>query len=322
MSRFDHKLFFKTIRPFEAMVDPTVKLERRSYGSLVVDEASGGGRVKGKIIELYGWEASGKTITAMLSVATALNAGETVVYVDMEHALNTTYITPLLVGGEVSVEKKMENLIVVQPDCGEDAFAIVEVAIDSGADLVVFDSVASAIPSAELEGDVGDVKMGALARLVGQSMRMITAKASKNKTDIIFINQLREKIGVMFGNPETTPGGHAIKFAASVRIKVSRVSKGNIFNSNKELIGHTIRLKFEKNKNGTPFKMVEIPYLYGIGVCPHTETYEIAKSRGILKFKGSHVSYEGVKVGNGQANCIQFLKDNPEFYEELRAKII
>lgn len=283
-----------------------------STGSLGLDLALGvGGFPKGRIIEIYGPESSGKTTLAMQAIAEAQKGGGIAAFIDAEHAFDRVYAQKL------GIETK--NLLISQPDYGEQALEIAEHLISSGAvDICVIDSVAALVPKAELEGDMGDSKMGLQARMMSQAMRKLTGTINKTGCCCIFINQLRDKIGVMFGNPETTTGGNALKFYASVRIDIRRIGA---IKDGDEVLGNRTRVKVVKNKVAPPFKVVEFDILYGQGVSKAGEVLDLAVDLEIVKKSGSWFSYNGSKLGQGRDGVRDMLKDNPELLAELEDKI-
>jgi recombination protein RecA len=283
-----------------------------STGSLGLDLALGiGGFPKGRIVEIYGPESSGKTTLAMQAIAEAQKAGGIAAFIDAEHAFDRGYAQKL------GIDTK--NLLISQPDYGEQALEIAEHLISSGAiDILVIDSVAALVPKAELEGDMGDSKMGLQARMMSQAMRKLTGTINKTGCCCIFINQLRDKIGVMFGNPETTTGGNALKFYASVRIDIRRIGA---IKDGDEVLGNRTRVKVVKNKVAPPFKVVEFDILYGQGVSKAGEVLDLAVDLEIVKKAGSWFSYNGSKLGQGRDGVRDMLKDNPELLTELEDKI-
>ena len=283
-------------------------------GSLTLDLALGvGGYPRGRVIEIYGPESSGKTTMTLHAMAEAQKAGGIAAFIDAEHAFDRTYAQSLGVD--------IDNLIISQPDHGEQALEIADNLIRSGAiDIVVIDSVAALTPKSEIEGEMGDSKMGLHARLMSQALRKLTSSISKTNCTVIFINQLREKIGVMFGNPETTTGGNALKFYASVRLDIRRSTQ--IKNSNSDVMGNKTRVKVVKNKVAPPFKMAEFDIMYGEGISKIGEIIDIGVDYEIVKKAGSWFSYEDTKLGQGRDAVKTLLKDNPELMEELETKII
>ncbi len=284
-----------------------------STGSLGLDIALGiGGIPKGRIIEIYGPESSGKTTLSMHCIAEAQKAGGLAAFIDAEHAFDKTYAERLGID--------TENLLISQPDNGEQALEITEQLIRSGAiDIVVVDSVAALTPKAELEGEMGDSKMGLQARLMSQAMRKLTGAINKSGCSCIFINQLREKIGVMFGNPETTTGGNALKFYASVRLDIRRI--GQIKDGPDNIIGNRVKVKVVKNKMAPPFRIIEFDLMYGEGISKVGEVLDLAVEMEIVKKAGSWSSYDGNKLGQGRDTVKGLLKDNPELMEDIESKI-
>ena len=282
-------------------------------GSLGLDLALGvGGYPRGRVIEIYGPESSGKTTLTLHAIAEAQKAGGIAAFIDAEHAFDRTYAEKLGID--------IENLIISQPDHGEQALEIADNLIRSGAiDIIVVDSVAALTPKSEIEGEMGDSKMGLHARLMSQALRKLTASISKTNCTVIFINQLREKIGVMFGNPETTTGGNALKFYASVRLDIRRSTQ--IKNSNSDVMGNKTRVKVVKNKVAPPFKMAEFDIMYGEGVSKVGEIIDIGVDYEIVKKSGSWFSYEDTKLGQGRDAVKALLKDNPDLMDELEIKI-
>lgn len=283
-------------------------------GSLGLDLALGvGGYPRGRVVEIYGPESSGKTTLALHAIAEAQKAGGIAAFIDAEHAFDRLYAKNLNVD--------IDNLIMSQPDNGEQALEIADNLIRSGAiDIVVIDSVAALTPKSEIEGEMGDSKMGLHARLMSQALRKLTASISKTKCTVVFINQLREKIGVMFGNPETTTGGNALKFYASVRLDIRRSTQ--IKDSNSEVQGNKTRVKVVKNKVAPPFKMAEFDIMYGKGISRVGEIIDIGVDYEIIKKSGSWFSYEDTKLGQGRDAVKTLLLDNPDLMDELDHKII
>ncbi|MBO6289463.1 MAG: recombinase RecA [Alphaproteobacteria bacterium] len=289
-----------------------IDIEAISTGSLGIDIALGiGGMPKGRIIEIYGPESSGKTTLALSVIAQAQKKGGTCAFIDAEHALDPSYAK------KIGVD--VENLLVSQPDSGEQALEIADTLVRSGAiDVMVVDSVAALVPKAELEGEMGDSHMGLQARLMSQALRKLTATVARSNTLIIFINQIRMKIGVMFGNPETTTGGNALKFYASVRIDIRRVGA---IKDKDDVIGSQTRVKIVKNKVAPPFKTVDFDIMYGEGISKTGELIDLGVKSGIVEKAGAWFSYNGEKIGQGRENAKKFLKDNPEIADEIEAKI-
>ena len=288
------------------------KVEAISTGCLTLDVALGiGGIPKGRIIEIYGPESSGKTTVALHCVAEVQKEGGTAAFVDAEHALDPVYASKLGVN--------LDDLYISQPDSGEQALEITETLIRSGAiDIIVIDSVAALTPQAELDGDMGDSHVGMQARLMSQALRKITAASSKSKCTIIFINQLREKIGVMYGNPETTTGGKALKFYASVRIEIR---KADTLKDGSDIVGNHVKAKVVKNKVAPPFKVAEYDIMYGTGISNMGCVLDLAVENGFVQKSGSWFSYNDEKIGQGRDKAMDFLKSNPEIFKELDAKI-
>lgn len=284
-----------------------------SSGSLGLDLALGvGGYPRGRVVEIYGPESSGKTTLTLHAIAEAQKDGGIAAFIDAEHAFDRFYAEKLGVD--------IENLIISQPDHGEQALEIADNLIRSGAiDIVVIDSVAALTPKSEIEGEMGDSKMGLHARLMSQALRKLTSSISKTKCTVIFINQLREKIGVMFGNPETTTGGNALKFYASVRLDIRRSTQ--IKDSGSEVVGNKTRVKVVKNKVAPPFRVAEFDIMYGEGVSKVGEIIDLAVDFDIIKKSGSWFSYGDTKLGQGRDAVKTLLKDNPELMEELEEKI-
>ena len=282
-------------------------------GSLGLDIALGvGGYPKGRVIEIYGPESSGKTTLTMHAIAESQKEGGIAAFIDAEHAFDAVYAKKLGID--------VENLIISQPDNGEQALEIADNLIRSGAiDIVVIDSVAALTPKAEIEGEMGDSKMGLHARLMSQALRKLTATISRTKCTVIFINQLREKIGVMFGNPETTTGGNALKFYASVRIDIRR--SGSPIKVGEDAVGNRVKVKIVKNKVAPPFKNTEFDIMYGEGISKVGEILDLGVEFDIVKKSGSWFSYGDTKLGQGRDAVKELLKDNPELLEELAEKI-
>lgn len=283
-----------------------------STGSLGLDIALGiGGLPKGRIIEIYGPESSGKTTLTLQAIAQCQKEGGTAAFIDAEHALDPVYAEALGVD--------VENLIVSQPDTGEQALEVTDMLVRSGAvDLVVIDSVAALTPKAEIDGEMGDSHMGLQARLMSQALRKITANVNRTNTMVIFINQLRMKIGVMFGNPETTTGGNALKFYASVRLDIRRV--GSIKDGD-EVVGNETRVKVVKNKVSPPFRQTEFVIAFGKGVDHLGEVIDLGVKQGLINKAGSWYSYDGNKIGQGKANVAKYFTENPQIAETIEAQI-
>jgi recombination protein RecA len=283
-----------------------------STGSLGLDIALGvGGLPRGRVIEIYGPESSGKTTLALHTIAEAQKAGGTCAFIDAEHALDTIYAKKLGVD--------IENLLVSQPDAGEQALEIADTLVRSGAvDVLVVDSVAALVPRAELDGEMGDVQPGSQARLMSQALRKLTGSISKSNTMVIFINQIRMKIGVMYGSPETTTGGNALKFYASVRLDIRRIGA---IKERDEVIGNQTRVKVVKNKLAPPFKQVEFDIMYGEGVSKMGELIDLGVKAGVVEKSGSWFSYDSTRIGQGRENAKTFLKQNPEMAAKIEASI-
>ncbi len=283
-----------------------------STGSLGLDLALGvGGLPRGRVVEIYGPEASGKTTLALECIAEAQKMGGIGAFIDAEHALDAQYARKLGV--------KVEDLLISQPDNGEQALEIVETLVQSGAiDVLVIDSVAALVPRAEIEGEMGEPQMGLQARLMSQALRKLTSIISRSRTVVIFINQIRMKIGVMFGNPETTTGGNALKFYSSVRIDIRRI--GAIKTAN-EVLGSRTRVKVVKNKVAPPFREAEFDILYGSGISKEGELVDLASDNGIIEKLGAWYSYDGERIGQGRENARDLLKANPKLADEIEAKV-
>ena len=292
---------------------PVVDVEVIPSGSLGLDIALGvGGYPRGRVIEIYGPESSGKTTLTLHAIAEAQKAGGIAAFIDAEHAFDRFYAQNLGVD--------IDNLIISQPDNGEQALEIADNLVRSGAiDMVVIDSVAALTPKSEIEGEMGDSKMGLHARLMSQALRKLTGSISKTNCTMIFINQLREKIGVMFGNPETTTGGNALKFYASIRLDIRRSTQ--IKDSDGNVLGNKTRVKVVKNKVAPPFRLAEFDIMYGQGVSKVGEILDVAVEHEIVKKSGSWFSYEDTKLGQGRDAVKQMIKDNPELMDELEEKI-
>ena len=289
-----------------------VKVDSISTGSLGLDIALGvGGIPRGRVIEIYGPESSGKTTLTLHVTAEAQKNGGTCAFIDAEHALDPVYAEKLGVN--------VDELVISQPDTGEQALEIADTLVRSGAvDLVVVDSVAALVPKSEIEGEMGDHQMGAQARLMSQALRKLTGSIAKTKCTVIFINQIRQKIGVMFGNPETTTGGNALKFYASVRIDIRRIGA---IKDKDEVVGNQTRCKVVKNKVSPPFKQVEFEIIYGEGISRIGEVLDMAVNEGFVEKSGSWFSYEGERIGQGKENAKKFLKENPELMATLEEKV-
>ena len=289
-----------------------MEVEAIPTGALTLDVALGiGGIPKGRIIEIFGPESSGKTTLALHAVAESQKAGGTAAFIDAEHALDPIYAKKLGVD--------IDNLIVSQPDTGEQALEITEALVRSGAiDIIVVDSVAALVPKAEIDGDMGDTHVALQARLMSQALRKLAGVLNKSKTAIIFINQLREKVGIMFGNPETTPGGRALKFYASVRLDIRRIEN---IKQDGEVIGNRTRVKVVKNKVAPPFREAEFDILYGEGISKEGSILDLAVNLDIVEKSGAWFSYNGAKIGQGRENVKKYLKENPKILAEIEQKI-
>jgi len=282
-------------------------------GSLTLDIATGiGGFPRGRVVEIFGPESSGKTTLALNALAQAQKAGGTAAFIDAEHALDVTYAQKLGVN--------IEELLVSQPDTGEQALEVAEVLVRSGAvDIIVIDSVAALVPKAEIEGDMGDSLPGLQARLMSQALRKLTAAISKSHTTVIFINQIRMKIGVMFGSPETTTGGNALKFYSSMRLDIRRIEN---LKENQETIGGRVRVKVVKNKVAPPFRQAEFDIYFNEGISRVGEIVDLGVEKGIIEKSGAWYSYGGNRIGQGRENAKEFLKQNKELVKEIEEKII
>ena len=289
-----------------------ISIDAVSTGSLGLDIALGiGGLPKGRVIEIYGPESSGKTTLTLHVIAEAQKAGGTAAFIDAEHALDPAYAKKLGVD--------IDNLIVSQPDTGEQALEIADTLVRSNAvDIIVIDSVAALVPRAEIEGEMGDTHVGLQARLMSQALRKITGSISRSNCMVIFINQIRMKIGVMYGSPETTTGGNALKFYASVRLDIRRI--GQIKNG-EDIVGNTTRVKVVKNKVAPPFKQVEFDIMYGQGISKTGELLDLGVKAGIVEKSGSWFSYDSIRIGQGRENSKIFLVENPEIAEKIEAAI-
>lgn len=292
--------------------DVKLNVESISTGSIALDLALGiGGVPRGRIVEIYGPESSGKTTVSLHMIAEAQKTGGTAAFIDAEHALDPVY------AGNLGVD--IENLIVSQPDTGEQALEITEALVRSGAvDIVVIDSVAALVPRAEIEGEMGDAHVGLQARLMSQALRKLAGSISKSKTIVVFINQLREKVGVMFGNPETTSGGRALKFYASVRLdirKIDSIKQGN------DITGSRTRVRVVKNKVAAPFKQAEFDIMYGEGISKTGDILDVASDLDIVKKSGAWYSYGDHRLGQGRENAKQFFTENPDICLEIENKI-
>lgn len=289
-----------------------MNVETVPTGSLSLDIALGlGGLPKGRIIEVYGPESSGKTTVALHCVAEVQKRGGIAGFIDAEHALDPVYAR--------NIGVDIDNLYISQPDCGEQALEITETMVRSGAvDIVVVDSVAALVPKAEIDGDMGDSHVGLQARLMSQALRKLTAVISKSNCIVIFINQLREKVGVMFGNPETTTGGRALKFYSSVRLDVRRTES---LKQGGEIVGNHVRVKVVKNKIAPPFREAEFDIMFGQGISREGDVLDLAVNAGIVNKSGAWYAYEGEKIGQGRENAKTYIHENPAFFDMLEAKV-
>jgi len=288
--------------------NPTMNVEVISTGCLSIDLALGvGGLPRGRVIEIFGPESSGKTTVALHAIAEAQAQGGMAAFIDAEHALDPLYAKRLGVD--------INNLLVAQPDSGEQALEIAEALVRSGAiDVIVIDSVAALVPRAELDGEMGDVHVGLQARLMSQALRKLTAHISKSRTTCIFINQIREKVGIVYGSPETTTGGRALKFYSSVRMEVR---KGDPIKQGTELIGNRTKVKIVKNKVAPSFKTSEFDIMYGTGISKEGDLLDIAAEMDIIQKSGSWFSYQGERLGQGRENAKEYLKNNPDFAKNI-----
>ena len=291
---------------------PIQPIDAIPTGSISIDYALGvGGVPRGRVIEIFGPESSGKTTLALQVIAQAQKLGSMAAFVDAEHALDAAYAKKL--------EVELDNLLVSQPDNGEQALEIVEVLIRSGGvDVVVVDSVAALVPRAEIEGEMGDAQMGLQARLMSQALRKLTGVVSKSKTCLIFINQLREKIGVMFGNPETTTGGRALKFYASVRVDIRRIAS---IKDGDSVVGGRTRVKIVKNKVAPPFREAEFDVMYGEGISREGDLLDLAVEKRIVEKSGTWFAYGGERLGQGRENAKAFLRENPEAFQKIEERV-
>ena len=291
---------------------PIQPIDAIPTGSISIDYALGvGGVPRGRVIEIFGPESSGKTTLALQVIAQAQKLGGMAAFVDAEHALDAAYAKKLGV--------ELDNLLVSQPDNGEQALEIVEVLIRSGGvDVVVVDSVAALVPRAEIEGEMGDAQMGLQARLMSQALRKLTGVVSKSKTCLIFINQLREKIGVMFGNPETTTGGRALKFYASVRVDIRRIAS---IKDGDTVVGGRTRVKIVKNKVAPPFREAEFDVMYGEGISREGDLLDLAVEKRIVEKSGTWFAYGGERLGQGRENAKAFLRENPEAFQKIEERV-
>ncbi|PCK71520.1 recombinase A-like protein [Paenibacillus larvae subsp. larvae B-3650] len=288
------------------------QVETIPSGSLALDIALGvGGFPRGRIIEIYGPESSGKTTVALHAIAEVQKTGGQAAFIDAEHALDPVYASKLGVN--------IDELLLSQPDTGEQALEIAEALVRSGAvDIIIIDSVAALVPKAEIEGDMGDSHVGLQARLMSQALRKLSGAINKSKVIAIFINQLREKVGVMFGNPETTPGGRALKFYSSVRLDIRRVES---IKQGNDIIGNRTRIKVVKNKVAPPFKQADVDIMYGEGISKEGSLVDIASEMDIINKSGAWYSYNNDRLGQGRENAKQFLKENPQISQEIEQKI-
>lgn len=291
---------------------PDQRVSTVSTGSLSLDIALGvGGYPRGRIIEIYGPESSGKTTVALHAIAAAQKGGGQAAFIDAEHALDPVYAEHLGVD--------IDELLLSQPDTGEQALEIAEALVRSGAiDIIVIDSVAALVPRAEIEGEMGDSHVGLQARLMSQALRKLSGAISKSKTTAIFINQIREKVGVMFGNPETTPGGRALKFYATIRLEVRRAES---LKQGSDIVGNRARIKVVKNKVAPPFKQAEVDIMYGQGISQEGEVLDIGSDLEIVEKSGSWYSYNKERLGQGRENAKQFLKENPAIKDDIVGRI-
>ena len=291
----------------------TVEVPSIPTGSFGLDNALAiGGLPKGRVVEIYGPESSGKTTLTLQIIAECQKAGGSAAFIDAEHALDPEYAKALGVD--------IDELLLSQPDTGEQALEVTDMLVKSGSlDVIVVDSVAALVPRAELEGDMGDSHVGLQARLMSQALRKITGSIQKSNTLVIFINQIRMKIGVMFGSPETTTGGNALKFYSSVRLDIRRIGA---IKDGDEVVGNETRVKVGKNKMAPPFKVVEFQILYGKGINKNAEIIEFAVKKGIIEKAGAWYSYKGDKIGQGIAKTSEFLKENPKVLEEIEASVL
>ncbi len=292
-----------------------IPIETTPTGSLSLDIALGGGVPRGRIVEIYGPESSGKTTLSLHIIAEAQKKGGQAAFIDAEHAMDPEY------AARIGVDTP--NLLVSQPDSGEQALEIVETLVRSNAlDLIVVDSVAALTPRAEIEGDIGDAHMGLQARLMSQALRKLTAAISKSKTTVIFINQIRMKIGVMFGNPETTPGGNALKFYSSIRMEIRSIGKiENGLGDNKEISGNRVRVKVVKNKIAPPFKTAEFDIMYNKGISFEGDLIDLSSKYEITRKSGAFYSYKDLKIGQGKENVKEFLVKNPKVSKAIEKEV-
>ncbi|MDO5569342.1 MAG: recombinase RecA [bacterium] len=282
-----------------------------SSGSITLDKALGGGYPKGRIVEIYGPESSGKTTVALHAIASAQKSGGRAAFIDAEHSLDPLYAQKLGVN--------INELLLSQPDTGEQALEICDALVKSQAiSIIVIDSVAALVPQAEIDGEMGDTHVGLQARLMSQALRKLSGSISKTNTIVIFINQLREKVGVMFGNPETTPGGKALKYYSSIRLDIRR---GEQIKIGQEVIGNKTNIKVVKNKIAPPFRIAPVEIMYGEGISKVGELVDLASDNGIIEKSGAWYAYNGNKIGQGKENAKLFLKENPTVLEEVENKV-
>ena len=293
--------------------EPDRKVESTSTGSIALDIALGvGGYPKGRIIEIYGPESSGKTTLALHAIAQVQEKGGNVAFIDAEHALDAQYAKKLGVD--------IDNLLLSQPDTGEQALEIAEALVRSGSvDTIVIDSVAALVPEAEINGDMGASHVGLQARLMSQAMRKLSGVISKTNTTAIFINQIREKVGIMFGNPETTPGGRALKFYSSVRLEIRR---SETIKDGTEIVGNKARIKVVKNKVSPPFKVVQVDIIYGQGISQEGELLDLSVQLNLIQKSGAWFSHNGEKIGQGRENAKNYLKENQKLFDELKNQVL
>jgi len=289
------------------------EIEVTSTGSVSLDLALGvGGLPRGRVVEIFGPESSGKTTLTLHAIAAAQRAGGTCAFIDAEHAFDPLYARRLGV--------RLEELLISQPDCGEQALEIVDQLVRSGAiDLIIVDSVAALTPKAEIEGDMGDSHMGLQARLMSQALRKLTAITHKQNSTVVFINQLRQKIGVVFGNPETTPGGQALKFYSSVRLDIRRIGQ---IKAGEEVVGSRVRVKVVKNKCAPPFRQAEFEVLYGTGIHQFGEIIDLGAQHGVLEKSGAWYILDGERIAQGRDKACAFLAEHPEVMDALRARVL
>ncbi len=291
---------------------PQTQISAVSTGSLGLDNALGvGGYPRGRIVEIYGPESSGKTTVALHAVAEVQKNGGTAAYIDAENAMDPTYATALGVD--------IDNLLLSQPDTGEQGLEIADALVSSGAiDIVVIDSVAALVPRAEIEGEMGDAHVGLQARLMSQALRKLSGTINKTKTIALFINQIREKVGIMFGNPETTPGGRALKFYSTIRLEVRR---GEQIKDGSEVIGNRVKIKVVKNKVAPPFRVAQVDMMYGHGISQTGEIIDMAVEKDIVNKSGSWYSYQDERIGQGRENAKKYLDEHTDMKQEIRQKV-